>query len=62
VTYVGQHCSLARCAQGTYTGYPAAVTLTGLTPYGTGMEAYSTIVFQTSEPNGNETFTTGTVP
>jgi hypothetical protein len=50
------------CAQGTFTGYPATMTLTGLTPYGTGMEAYASIVIQTSEPNGNETITTGTVP
>jgi serine/threonine-protein kinase len=50
------------CAQGSYTGYPSTVTLTGLKPYGTGKEAYSVIVIQTSEPNGDETFSTGTVP
>jgi hypothetical protein len=34
------------CAQGTYAGYPATVTLSGLMPYGSGVEAYSTIVVQ----------------
>ena len=27
------------CAQGKYTGYPATVTVAGLKPYGTGLEA-----------------------
>ena len=53
------------CAQGTYTGYPATVTVDGLKPYGTGLEAYSTIVVQSpSAPSGSNTYTytTGTVP
>ena len=29
------------CAQGTFTGYPATVTLTSLTPYGNGLQAYA---------------------
>ncbi len=31
------------CAQGTFTGYPATVTLTGLTPYPGGKQAYANI-------------------
>jgi len=50
------------CAQGTYTGYPATVTLAGLTPYGTDLEAYSTIVIQSTAANTTETYTTDTVP
>jgi Protein kinase domain len=50
------------CAQGTFTGYPATVTLAGLTPYGTGLEAYSTIVIQSPAANLTETYTTDTVP
>lgn len=50
------------CAQGTYTGYPATVTLAGLTPYGTGLEAYSTIVVQAPAFNQTYTYTSDTVP
>jgi hypothetical protein len=50
------------CAQGTYTGYPATVTLAGLTPYGTDLEAYSTIVVQSPAANTTETYTKDTVP
>jgi hypothetical protein len=50
------------CAQGTYTGYPATVTLAGLKPYGTGLEAYSTIVVQSPSSNTTYTYTTDTVP
>ncbi|MCW2936572.1 MAG: putative molecular chaperone with protein kinase domain [Actinomycetia bacterium] len=50
------------CAQGTFTGYPATVTLDGLKPYGTGLEAYSTIVVQSSYSGGDRTYTSGTVP
>jgi hypothetical protein len=49
------------CASGKYTGYPATVTLAGLTPYGTGLEAYSTIVIQASD-GSTETYTKDTVP
>jgi protein kinase-like protein len=50
------------CAQGTFAGYPATVTLAGLTPYGTGLEAYSTIVIQAPAANSTDTYTTDTVP
>ena len=50
------------CAQGTYTGYPATVTLAGLKPYGTGLEAYSTIVVQAPSANLTFTYTKDTVP
>ena len=51
------------CAQGKYTGYPATVTVAGLKPYGTGLEAYSTIVIETpSLANGTFTYTKDTVP
>jgi serine/threonine protein kinase len=50
------------CAQGSFTGYPATVTLAGLTAYGTGLEAYSTIVIQSPSDNGTETYTKDTVP
>jgi hypothetical protein len=50
------------CAQGTFTGYPAKLTLAGLRPYGTGLEAYSTIVIQAPADNSTETYTTDTVP
>jgi hypothetical protein len=43
------------CAQGTFSPYPATVTLAGLKPYGTGLEAYSTIVVRS--PSANMTFT-----
>ena len=51
------------CAQGKYTGYPATVTVAGLKPYGTGLEAYSTIVVNApTAPNGTYTYTQDTVP
>ena len=51
------------CAQGKYTGYPATVTVAGLKPYGTGLEAYSTIVIETpSLADGTFTYTKDTVP
>ena len=50
------------CAQGKYTSYPATVTLAGLTPYGTDLEAYSTIVVQSAAANTTETYTKDTVP
>jgi hypothetical protein len=49
------------CASGKFTGYPATVTLAGLKPYGTGLEAYSTIVIQASDGT-TETYTKDTVP
>jgi serine/threonine protein kinase len=50
------------CAEGKYTSYPATVTLAGLTPYGTDLEAYSTIVVQSPAANTTETYTKDTVP
>jgi hypothetical protein len=50
------------CAQGKVTPYPATVTLAGLKPYGTSLEAYSTIVVQSPAANTTETYTKDTVP
>jgi hypothetical protein len=51
------------CAQGTYTGYPATVTLSGLTGYGHGDSAYSTMVVNAPKAHvTSESFTTGLVP
>lgn len=50
------------CAQGSFVGYAATVTVAGLKPYGTGLEGYSTIVIQAPEADDTSTFTTDTVP
>ncbi len=51
------------CAQGTYTGYPATVTLSGLTGYGHGESAYSTMTISApTAPYPSEIFSTGLVP
>jgi len=50
------------CAQGTYTAYPATVTLAGLTDYQGGVKAYSTIVVQSPSANLTYTYTKDTVP
>jgi len=51
------------CAQGTFTGYPATVTLSGLTGYGYGDSAYSTMVVSApTSPASSESFSTGLVP
>jgi hypothetical protein len=50
------------CAQGTYTAYPATVTLAGLTDYQDGVKAYSTIVVQSPSANTTYTYTKDTVP
>jgi hypothetical protein len=50
------------CAQGTFSPYPATVTLTGLKPYGTGLEAYSTIVVRSAAANMTFTYTRDLVP
>jgi hypothetical protein len=50
------------CAQGSFAGYAATVTVAGLKPYGTGLEGYSTIVIEASEADNTSTFTTDTVP
>lgn len=51
------------CARGSYRLYPAAVTLTGLTPYGSGDEAYANMTItapHTQKPV--QKFTRGLVP
>ena len=50
------------CAQGTYTAYPATVTLAGLTDYQGSVKAYSTIVVQSPSANTTYTYTKDTVP
>jgi serine/threonine protein kinase len=51
------------CAQGTFTGYPATVTLSGLTPYGSGAEAYANMTITApGSPAPHESFDTGLVP
>jgi len=51
------------CARGTFTGYPATVTLSGLTGYGHGQRAYSIMVVSApSAPGPARSFTTGLVP
>ena len=53
---------IPNCAQGTYTGYPATVTLTGLSPYVSGAEAYSTMVISApTAPQGHYAYD-GLVP
>ena len=46
------------CANGTYSGFPATVTVAGLTPYGAGLEGYATIVIQST--TGSATYTKST--
>jgi hypothetical protein len=51
------------CAHATFTGYPATVTLSGLTGFGQGKLAYSAIVVSApSSPVRSRSFTTGLVP
>jgi serine/threonine protein kinase len=51
------------CAAGTYTGYPATITLSGLVVYRSGTDAYSRMVVSApTSPYGGETFTSGLVP
>ena len=45
------------CANGTYTYYPATVTLSALTLYATGTEGYATIVFSAPTSPGGTTIT-----
>jgi hypothetical protein len=45
------------CANGTYTYYPATVTVSGLTPYLSGTEGYDTIVFSAPTAPGHPTTT-----
>jgi hypothetical protein len=50
------------CASGTFSTYPATVTLAGLKPYGTGLEAYSTIVVRSPSANMTFSYTKDLVP
>jgi hypothetical protein len=51
------------CATGTYTAYPATITLSGLAAYRSGTDAYSSmIVSAPTSPLGGETFASGLVP
>lgn len=51
------------CAQGTYTGYRARVSVWGLTPYGNGRRGYADMVVTApGAPTPVETFTSGLVP
>jgi hypothetical protein len=51
------------CAAGTYTGYPATVTLSGLVSYSSSAQAYASMVISApGSPNPTETYTSGLVP
>jgi hypothetical protein len=51
------------CASGSFTGYPATITLSGLTPFGNGKRAYSVMTISAaSAPSPQEAFTAGLVP
>ena len=51
------------CADGTFTGYPATMTITGLVPYGSGLEAYSRIALDApTAPYPSYTYNSGLVP
>ena len=51
------------CVTGTYTAYPATITLSGLVGYRSGTDAYSRmIVSAPTSPYGGETFASGLVP
>jgi serine/threonine protein kinase len=54
---------IPNCAQGTFTGYQATVSLWGLTPYGRGAEAYADMTITApGSPVPQENFDTGLVP
>jgi len=50
------------CAQGTYSPYPATVTLSGLTPYGNGEMAYAVMTISAPANGYHETFSQDLVP
>ena len=51
------------CASGTFTGYPATITLSGLSPFGNGKHAYSVMTISApAAPSPREAFTAGLVP
>jgi hypothetical protein len=54
---------IPNCAQGTFTAYQATVTLSGLTPYGGGAEAYADMTITApGSPVPQQNFSTGLVP
>ena len=54
---------IPNCAQGTFTGHPATITLSGLTPFGNGKHAYSVMTISApASPSPRESFTAGLVP
>lgn len=50
------------CANGTDVPYPVTVTLSDLTPYGDGEQAYAIMTISTPGNSYNETFSKGLVP
>ncbi len=51
------------CASGTYSGYPATVTLSGIASYGNGSHGYSVMVIDApTSPAPEDSFTTGLLP
>jgi hypothetical protein len=50
------------CANGAYAPYPATVTLSDLTPYGDGEQAYAVMTISAPGNSYDETFSTGLVP
>ena len=51
------------CADGTFTGYPATMTVSGLVPYRSGLEAYSSMMLDApTAPNPSYTYNSGLVP
>jgi len=51
------------CADGAFTAYPATITLSGLTPYGDGENAYARmVIIAPAAPFPPQTFKTGLVP
>jgi serine/threonine protein kinase len=51
------------CASGTFTGYPATMTVSGLVPYSSGLEAYSSMMLDApTAPDPSYTYNSGLVP
>ncbi len=50
------------CAQGTFSRYPATITLTRLTPYGNGLKAYASITVTSPPDSYDQTFSINLVP
>ncbi len=60
-TLYASNCN-SSCAEGTYAEYSATITIAGITPYGQGTSAYSTVAVQAPGLPYNESFTDGLVP